>query len=322
MGPAPGPATTGQRAPPAAAGQRARPADLVVALWRMARPPIWLVSLVPLWIGNLLATRTIVPDDAGVLTLATLVFGPMAWAAALFINDVHDLAGDRRNPRKQDTPLVRGAVSLRFVRRSAYGSAAIALAAAAAVSVAFCAVTAIFLVLAWAYSVPPVRLKTRPGADVLVNAVGVGVLPLLAGWSATQPLASFPWVMIVQGFVVAVALYLPTTLVDRAADAAAGYNTFATRLGARAAYRLGVAAWTAANAGGMLLAAFDVVLPRVMLPLLAVTAPALVLAYHLLIGRARGPAQTIRGIILISWLFLVPNAIFAAIYTGVWSPGG
>ena len=234
---------------------RATLGEVVVALWHMARPPIWVVSLVPLWVGHLLATRTIVPGfdrwarfwagasgtgaratdfwetgrlalgDAGPLLMAMLVLGPMGWAAALLINDVHDLAGDLGNPRKQSTPLVRSVLSPTFARRAAYGFGAAALAGAATVSAALVAVTATFLVLAWAYSVPPVRLKSRAGADVCVNAIGVGALPLLAGWSVVRPLASFPWVMLAQGMAVAVALYVPTTLVDHEADAAAGYQT-------------------------------------------------------------------------------------------------
>jgi 4-hydroxybenzoate polyprenyltransferase len=325
--------------------------EVVVALWRIARPPIWMVSLVPLWVGHLLATRTIVPgfdrwarfwadasqsgarsgefwgtfrhavSDARPLLLAVVVLGPVAWAAALSINDVHDLAGDRDNPRKQKTPLVDGALSPTFVRRAAYGFAAVALAGAAAVGAGLVVVTAAFLVLAWAYSVPPVRLKSRPGADVLVNALGVGALPLLAGWSVARPLTSFPWVMLAQGTAVAVALYVPTTLVDHQPDLAAGYCTIATRLGYRRAYRVGVIAWAAACANAVVLSALDVVIPRQMLLMLVFAAPALVAAYHLLIGRARGAAQLVRGIIAVSWMFVVPNAVFALIYTGLWVPG-
>ena len=45
------------------------------------------------------------------------------------------------------------------------------------------------------------------------------------------------------------------------------------------------------------------------------------MAYHLLIGHARGPAQLVRGIVVISWMFLAPNVMFALIYTGLWVPG-
>ena len=322
-----------------------------MALWHLARPPIWMVSLVPLGVGHLLATRTILPGfdrwtrfwadasesgarsadfwatvrqalgDARPLLVAILVLGPVAWAAALAINDVHDLAGDRHNPRKQKSPLVDGALSPTFVRRAAYGFAAAALTGAATVSAGFVMVTAAFLVLSWAYSVPPVRLKSRAGADVLVNAVGVGALPLLAGWSVTRPLSSFPWAMLAQGVAVAVALYVPTTLVDHRADLAAGYDTLTTRLGYHRAYQIGLIAWTAACVNAVVLSALDLVIPRQMLLVLVFAAPALVAAYHLLIGRARGPAQLVRGIIVISWMFLAPNVMFALIYTGLWVPG-
>ncbi|TML91828.1 MAG: hypothetical protein E6G06_08480 [Actinobacteria bacterium] len=325
--------------------------DVVVALWRLARPPIWMVSLVPLWVGHLLATRTIFPGfdrwtrfwadasqsgarsahfwdtfrhtlgDARPLLVAALVLGPVAWTAALSINDVHDLDGDRNNPRKQNSPLVDGALSPAFVRRAAYGFGAVALTGAAAVSAGFVLVTAAFLVLAWAYSVPPVRLKSRAGADVLVNGLGVGALPLLAGWSVARPLASFPWVMLAQGVAVAIALYVPTTLVDHQADLAAGYDTLATRLGYHRAYQIGLVAWTGACANAVMLSALDVVISRRMLLVLAVAAPVLVVAYHLLIGHARGPAQLVRGIVVISWMFLAPNVMFALIYTGLWVPG-
>jgi chlorophyll synthase len=310
-----------------------------------------MVSLVPLWVGHLLATRTILPGwhrwtrfwagasesgarsadfwetfrhalgDARPLLVAILVLGPVAWAAALSINDVHDLAGDRHNPRKKNTPLVDGALSPTFARRAAYGFGTAALMGAAVVSAGFVVVTAAFLVLAWAYSVPPVRLKSRAGADVLVNAVGVGALPLLAGWSVARPVASFPWVMLAQGVAVAIALYVPTTLVDHEADLAAGYDTLATRVGYRRAYQIGLVAWTCACANAVMLSALDLVIPRQMLLVLLCAAPVLVAAYHRLIGHARGPAQLVRGIIVISWMFLAPNVMFALMYTGLWVPG-
>jgi hypothetical protein len=49
------------------------------------------------------------------------------------------------------------------------------------------------LLLGWAYSVPPLRLKTRAGWDVAVNAVVVGVVSPVAGWSITRDPWQFPW---------------------------------------------------------------------------------------------------------------------------------
>jgi 4-hydroxybenzoate polyprenyltransferase len=299
----------------------ARRAEVAVAVWRLSRPAIWLVSVLPLWTGHLLATRALVPttfDDAWRFGLAVLVMGPLAWASASAINDVYDVETDRRNPRKAATPLMSGALSPEAVRLAAYLSAGAALACALIIGIGFTLLTAGVLALAWAYSVPPLRLKTRPGADVASNTVAVGVLPLLAGWAVMEPVADFPWWFLPPSAAVLVALYVPTTLVDLEADRAAGDRTIATRLGRRRAYRLGRTAWLGAAAGTLVLAATGTVIPRSLLGLYAVVVPALVVAYHLLIGRAATSAAMVRGIVLLSFGFLVPSGAFALVYTGVW----
>jgi 4-hydroxybenzoate polyprenyltransferase len=298
-------------------------AGVAAATLRTSRPTMWLVSILPLWIGRLLATRELVPTrptDAWRFGLAVLAMGPLAWVAASAINDAYDLDTDRRNPRKLDTPLVLDLLSAAAVRRVAYWSAALALAAALAVGVGFAALTGAVLVLAWAYSVPPLRLKNRPGADVASNAVAVGVLPPLAGWAVSRSIADFPWWILALSVAVVAGLYVPTTLVDLEADQAAGQRTVATALGRRAAYWLGAAAWLLGGAGTLVLAATDTVLPRTLLPVFVVVVPALVLEYHSLIGRAATHRAMVRGIVLVSLTFLLPCAAFALVYAGLWQP--
>lgn len=252
------------------------------------------------------------------LLLASVAMGPLVWAATLLINDVHDLPSDRVNPRKARSPLVQGLVTRGWAHAAAYVAAALALAVGLLVGPAFAALLGAALVLAWLYSVPPVRLKTRPGADVLVNAVGVGALCAMAGWSLVRPLAEAPWVFLPQGLLVGAAIYIPTTLVDHDADAAAGYRTFATTLGRRRAYRVGMACWIAANLGALLLAYLGLVIPRAMLPLLVVFVPVLVWQYHWSIGRARDAPEMVKGVVSCAVLFLAVNAVFALMYTGLW----
>jgi 4-hydroxybenzoate polyprenyltransferase len=301
----------------------ARRAEVAVAVWRLSRPAIWFVSVLPLWTGYLLATRDLVPAtfrDGGRFGLAVVVMGPLAWASASAINDVHDRETDRRNPRKATAPLISGVLTPEAVRVAAYVSAVAALACAVVIGIGFALLTASVLALAWAYSVPPLRLKTRPGADVASNAVAVGVLPLLAGWAVAEPVADFPGWFLLQSAAVVVALYVPTTLVDLDADLAAGDRTIATRLGRERAYLLGWSAWLLAAAGTLVLAATGTVIPRSLLGLYAVLVPMLVAAYHLLIGRATTSGAMVRGIMALSFAFLVPSAAFALVYAGVVSP--
>ena len=322
--------------------------DFLLYLWRLSRPEVWLVSLVPMYVGFVLASREAAPGFSlwsafwaraaaeGATTgeffavlgewwagsrgfvLACVVMGPLVWAATLLINDVHDLAADRANPRKARSPLVQGLVTRGWAHGAAYAFAGMALVLSLAVGLAFAALLAACLLLAWAYSAPPLRLKTRPGADVLVNAVGVGALSALAGWTLARPLAEAPWAFMPQGVLVAAAIYVPTTLVDHDSDRAMGFSTFATTLGPRLAYRVGLACWVLCNLGALALSALDLIIPRAMLPVLLIFCPLLVYEYHVFIGKARDGPEMIRGIILCSLTFLCVNLVFALMYTGLW----
>lgn len=155
---------------------------------------------------------------------------------------------------------------------------------------------------------PPWRWKTRAGADVATNALGIGLIALVGGWSIARPVVDFPWVMGLLGVLVATALYVPTTLVDLEADAEVGYRTFAVVVGPRRAYRVGLLAWTVAKALAVGLSAAGTVFPHRMLPL--VDAPVLVLEYVLLVGRPLTGLPVLRGLVVIAWTFLVVNADF------------
>ncbi|MBE1534855.1 UbiA prenyltransferase family protein [Actinomadura algeriensis] len=303
---------------------------VLLDLWLLARPAIWLVSLVPFYVGHLLATRRLVAgqdacvppgggcaEAAAPVLLGLVVWGPLVWLAVLAINDAFDLDGDLRNPRKADAPLVEGRLGVRGALVAAHLTAAGALLVALTVRPAFALVTFGFLVLGWMYSVPPVRLKDRPGFDVATNAVGVGGLAPLAGWTVVRPVGGFPWAMAVLGVLVATALYVPTTVTDYKADLASGYRTIAVRLGPRRAHRIGLAAWTAACAGAVALAAAGHVFPQRTLWVQAIFAPLLVWLYHRRLGRAREPGEVVHGLVVVCWVFLVPYLVFALAYTSV-----
>lgn len=321
--------------------------ELLVHLWTLSRPRFWTVSVLPAYVGYVLATRELVPGLAlwtrlwdtaarsGVtatrlldtvvgwvalgadLLLGLVVLGPLLWTATLLINDAYDLGTDRRNPRKASSPLVQGIVDAGWARRTAHGFAAGALGLASLLPTSFLLLTAACLVLAWAYSVPPVRLKSRPGMDVAVNAIGIGVLAAMAGWSLAAPVGAFPFAFLPQGLLVAVSIYVPTTLADHAADAAAGERTLATALGPERAYQIGWWTWVASNAGALVLAGGGWLIPRGFLPVLVVFVPLLLWQYHTFIGQARDQAALVRGIFLCALTFLAFNLLFAFTYTGL-----
>jgi 4-hydroxybenzoate polyprenyltransferase len=290
----------------------------------VGRPAFWPVSLLPYYVGVLLATHRLIPPAElwPQLLTGAVVIGPLLWLAVLAINDAYDLPGDLLNPRKSKSPLLDGRVSLPTAKRIATISGTAAVLVSLSVGLAFALGVVLALVLGWLYSVPPARLKTRAGFDVAANSLALGAFGPLAGWAAVRPgadwtdlssLDGFPCVMAVQGTLVGIGLYLPTTLADLASDRAAGYRTIAVRLGPAATYRLGFVAWVAAAGLSVVLAAADQVIPRGMLALEIVMVPVLVAAYRRLIGSG----QSFRGVIVLASLFLCPCAAFALTYTGV-----
>lgn len=282
----------------------------------VGRPAFWVVSIVPYYTGILLATHRLIPpvEEWPRLVVGAVVMGPLVWLAVLAVNDAYDLPSDRLNPRKAKSPLLDGRITLRAATRLAFAAGVAAVGLSLLVGIVFALGVLLAVLLGYAYSVPPVRLKTRAGFDVAVNALALGAFGPLAGWAAITPdLSDFPWLMGLQGTLAAVGLYLPTTLADLEADRAAGYHTIAVRFGARTTYLIGYGAWIAAAALSVILAATGTIIPRSMLVLEVVMVPVLIAAYPKLIG----PHQSFKGIVVLASLFLFPCAAFALTYTGI-----
>jgi lycopene elongase/hydratase (dihydrobisanhydrobacterioruberin-forming) len=295
------------------AGRAAVSRRRFVDICAIGRPQFWPVSLLPFYVGFVLATHRLAPTGAELprVIAGGIVAGPLLWLSVLAVNDLHDLPGDLTNPRRANAPLVSGRVSARLARVVCVVSGAAAVLVAPAVGAQFTVGTTLALALGWAYSAPPVRLKTRAGLDVAANAVAIGTLGPIAGWITVHSVTGFPWVLAVQGTLVGVALYVPTTLADYRADLASGFDTIAVRLGARRTYRLGLLAWIASAGWSVLLAATGDVLPHQALYFEVVLVPGLVAAYHWLLHEQ----ATFRRITIISFLFLLPSGLFALTYT-------
>lgn len=271
------------------------------------RPWFWPLSWAGGYLGSVLASHTwLPPADAVPESLAAaLVLGPLIWGAVLTINDLHDLPSDRHNPRKATAPLVTGALTASDLTRWHRRFALSAIVLSVPVGPTFTLGTAVVLLLGWLYSAPPLRLKSRPGADVAINALVVGVFGPAAGWCLYRPITDFPPIMVVLGTLLGAALYLPTTVIDVAADRAAGDATSAVRWHPRACYRLGVALWTAAILLWLACCHLDLLAPHQATPLQLAMAPVLLAAYAVL-----AKAPSIARMAAVSAVFAVPALDF------------
>jgi 4-hydroxybenzoate polyprenyltransferase len=99
--------------------------------------------------------------------------------------------------------------------------------------------------VAWAYSVPPLRLKERPPLDSLSNGLGFFLLPFVMGYS----LGADPRAMPLKYYLLALSVcgvHALATAADYDADQGAGHRTLAVAFGRRAAAALALASFAVA----------------------------------------------------------------------------
>src|SRR5262245_13573730 len=106
--------------------------------------------------------------------------------------------------------------------------------------------TVCLLLMAWFYSVPPIRLKERPPLDSLANGLGFFLIPFVMGYS----LGADPRGMPLNYYLLALAVcgvHALASAADYESDRAAGHRTIAVvygrRLAAFAAFATFAVAW-------------------------------------------------------------------------------
>jgi decaprenyl-phosphate phosphoribosyltransferase len=163
------------------------------ALPRACRPRQWsknlLVAAAPAAAGIL--TK---PDVAGKIVLAFVSFC-MISSATYLLNDIHDRAEDRADPRKRNRPIASGELSVPFALASAVVLMIGGLATAVAVSPALAAVALGYVALTGGYTL---WLRSVPVADIAAVA-GCFVMRALAGGAATSVNVS-RWFLLVTSF--------------------------------------------------------------------------------------------------------------------------
>lgn len=189
------------------------------ALLRAIRPHQWVKNLlvfVPLFTsGASLDWRTL-----AAVALAFAAFS--ATASGLYLlNDLADLAADRRHPRKRQRPFASGAVSLQIGLAAAFGlvAAGVGLADFAGVL----ATVALYAILSVSYSL---KLKELPLVDVFTLAALYSVR-LVGGGEASGHRVSL-WLLAFSSF-----LFLNLALVKRVAELAAASSTSGARIARR-----------------------------------------------------------------------------------------
>jgi len=210
---------------------------------RVSRPIIWPVLPLVYFLG-LHAARA--PLTADVILQMLLLTFPMNLIGC-GLNDIYDYESDRRSQRRRKIwGAVVGETDRAIIWRACLAMVPLVLAGALVTRNGFnIAATCGLILVAWAYSVPPVRLKERPPLDSLANGLGFFLLPFVMGYS----LGADPTAMPLKYYLLALCvcgIHALATAADYDADQAAGHRTLAVAFGRRAAAAFAFAAFLAA----------------------------------------------------------------------------
>jgi 4-hydroxybenzoate polyprenyltransferase len=201
-------------------------------LVQVSRPILWPVLALVYYLG-LNASRASLSSAALVqMLLLTLPMNLIGCG----LNDIYDYDSDRLSARRRR---IWGAVVAESDRRLVWWACLVMVplmlvGAIATGNVANIIATCGLIAVAWAYSVPPVRLKERPPLDSLSNGLGFFLLPFVMGYS----LGADPLAMPLRYYLLALSvcgIHALATAADFEADRAAGHRTFAVAFGRRAA---------------------------------------------------------------------------------------
>lgn len=202
---------------PTTRGKAAADADITVDRQIGEMPAVglaWLKAMRPhQWAKNalvflpLIAARELQPGLIAMTALAALAFSLLA-SAVYLINDIFDVADDRRHPRKSKRPIASGRLPIPRALLLALGLLGLTALVTAYLPLPFAGVLVVYFLLTTAYSV---ELKRHPIVDVFALAA-LYTIRIIAGAAATGIELSF-WLFSLSMF-----LFLSLALIKRVSE--------------------------------------------------------------------------------------------------------
>ncbi|MBN2226278.1 MAG: UbiA family prenyltransferase [candidate division Zixibacteria bacterium] len=193
--------------------------DFIFAARPMLHLPIWSIFLVSYHYRH---------GDFSASALIVLIGLTLIGSGTYYLNQVYDYESDLLN-RKLGF-LQKGLLEKRQLLIAGITLSIVAPIIGAVQSLVTLAVFVPLIAGSIAYSLPPFRVKDRPLAGLLVNAVGYGVLiPMTVPGMLTR-LDRLDGLLAGYFFLTVAATYLLTVIPDRAGDEKAGKRTYATML--------------------------------------------------------------------------------------------
>lgn len=200
-------------------------------LLRTSRPLFWLNTSV-LWVlGLLVLQQSPTWVDLLMILYFTLPFN--LWLHG--INDVYDFDSDLLNERKgsAEGALLSQALHQPMLRYTLLWNVPFWLLALWQGNLSGILLLTLFVFLGWAYSAPPIRGKSRPFLDSVINAAYIFPYLIVLAWhNASTSIWQASWPAILAFAAWSIASHAFTSIQDIEADRAGGISTVATFLGA------------------------------------------------------------------------------------------
>jgi homogentisate phytyltransferase/homogentisate geranylgeranyltransferase len=217
-------------------------------LWRFGRPHTLIGTSLSI-VGLYVIAASLDRAPGAVDLLWTLLAGLCVNVFITGINQVEDVEIDRLN--KPWLPIAAGDLSLPAARRIVAIAAVAPLAMAATQGATELAAVGVALLVGWAYSCPPLRLKRyaalAAGSITFVRSlvVNLGVWLHFAG----RPVSAGVWALIAVTVPFSFAIAVLKDVPDIEGDRRFGIATFSVRLGPRPVLAVGVGALTLGGLG-------------------------------------------------------------------------
>jgi lycopene elongase/hydratase (dihydrobisanhydrobacterioruberin-forming) len=259
-------------------------------------------------LGFLMAIREGAPLSVPT-ALASIVGCGFALAYAYSLNNCFDVDIDRRTGLR--TVLTEGELSRRTALSISLALLALSLLVTALLTRQSMEYSLLFAVLWTAYSVPPVRFKSRPILGTLTNGVGFGLL-FLMGYSALGAVGAVAFLFF--GFLALIEIpsQLFHEMAHHAGDGMSGAWTTAVRFGTRASALVGAISTVAAASIVAAMAAMGQLSLWYVAVVWAFAAVCLGLIYrHLEFGGTADDATKVR--MFFKWGGMLVGAVFAVL---------
>jgi homogentisate phytyltransferase/homogentisate geranylgeranyltransferase len=230
---------------------RTRSRGAAAVLWRFGRPHTLIgtaTSILGIYLITAAEHPAIAPGEGLDDLFWVLVAGFAVNVAIVGVNQIEDVAIDRIN--KPFLPIAAGELSLPAARRIVLAASLLALALALSQGVAETLAVACALLIGWAYSVPPLRLKRFP----LVAATSIAIVRALvvhlgvclhftgalAGERGLEAVPAPIWALTLFVVPFSLAIAVLKDVPDAEGDARHHIATFTVRLGGERVLRLGL----------------------------------------------------------------------------------